>query len=217
MLASCGYQYKGITSRTLRTDSTEVRLNYLTDVATKSENADHEIKYYWIRGGQIMCTTGGFDGQRLHGLLTEYYHSGQLKSKGNFFLGQKHGLWSEWHSDGSLKSVGHYRKGILHGHQKLFTPGGKLISDHHYKHGLLHGPQFDTQDSTTQNITYRKGKIKKPTTLKKESKEQQITNPSEAPMIYEMPETNQPKSEKKKSFLKKKQKTTPENNGPPSL
>lgn len=44
-------------------------------------------------------------------IITDYYISGDVKSKGQVINGRRVGLWKEWYSDGSVKWSGEYGNG----------------------------------------------------------------------------------------------------------
>lgn len=59
-------------------------------------------KYHWLYKSSIVETSGNFGGKLLHGEYLEYYHNGQLSTKGQFKNGVKKGKWSYWNRDGSI-------------------------------------------------------------------------------------------------------------------
>jgi antitoxin component YwqK of YwqJK toxin-antitoxin module len=68
--------------------------------------------YYWYNASRVHATQGGYSGQLLNGLYTEYYLNRNLKEQGIFKKGLKDGLWKSWNQDGTLKQATNWNKGI---------------------------------------------------------------------------------------------------------
>ncbi|BAU54904.1 toxin-antitoxin system YwqK family antitoxin [Mucilaginibacter gotjawali] len=68
--------------------------------------------YYWYNASRVHSTQGGYSGQLLNGLYTEYYPNRNLKEQGVFKKGLKDGLWKSWNKDGTLKQATNWHKGI---------------------------------------------------------------------------------------------------------
>jgi len=68
--------------------------------------------YFWYRASQVHATQGGYSGQLLNGLYTEYYPNRNLKEQGVFKKGLKDGLWKSWNKDGTLNQAINWNKGV---------------------------------------------------------------------------------------------------------
>jgi len=68
--------------------------------------------YYWYNASRVHATQGGYSGQLLNGLYTEYYLNRNLKEQGIFKKGLKDGLWKSWNQDGTLKQATNWNKGL---------------------------------------------------------------------------------------------------------
>lgn len=79
-------------------------------------NAEPRIKpglfYYWYSANAIHATQGGYSGQLLNGVYTEYYLNKNLKEQGNFKKGLKDGSWRSWNEDGSVNKVSFWKNGV---------------------------------------------------------------------------------------------------------
>ena len=69
--------------------------------------------YYWYSANQMHSTQGGYSGQLLNGLFTEYYENKNLKDQGAFNCGLKDGLWKSWNKDGTLKKQVNWDNGVV--------------------------------------------------------------------------------------------------------
>ena len=63
---------------------------------------------------------------RKQGAWTEWYVSGERRSKLEFRDGRADGRWLEWYEDGTPKSEGYYADGEEHGLWTLWGPGGEI-------------------------------------------------------------------------------------------
>lgn len=79
-------------------------------------------------------------GDKIEGLMTEYYPDGALKSEILFENGEQTGVTKIYYPDGSLKEVQHYLQGKKHGGDTIFYPGGT--------------PQFTTEFNEGQRNGY---------------------------------------------------------------
>jgi hypothetical protein len=71
------------------------------------------LVYYWYSANQVHFTQGGYSGQLLNGVYTEYYQNKNLKQQGMFNRGLKDGVWKMWNKDGTLKEVVNWQEGII--------------------------------------------------------------------------------------------------------
>ena len=69
--------------------------------------------YYWYSANQVHSTQGGYSGQLLNGLYTEYYQNKNLKEQGAFNRGLKDGVWKSGNKDGTIKQVVNWDEGIV--------------------------------------------------------------------------------------------------------
>jgi hypothetical protein len=77
--------------------------------------------YYWYSANAIHFTQGGYSGQLLNGVYTEYYLNKNLKEQGRFKKGLKDGSWKSWNEDGTVNKVFWWKNGIpVQGDPKSF-------------------------------------------------------------------------------------------------
>ena len=62
----------------------------------------------------------------INGIRKTYYDSGQLKTKGEYFLGLKKGLHKEWDEQGRLILEGFYSEGKANGLMKWYHEAGHI-------------------------------------------------------------------------------------------
>ena len=72
-----------------------------------------ELLYFWYSANQVHSTQGGYSGQLLNGLYTEYYQNKNLKLQGSFSRGLKDGPWKSWNRDGTLRQVVYWDEGVV--------------------------------------------------------------------------------------------------------
>ena len=72
-----------------------------------------DLFYYWYSANQVHFTQGGFSGQLLNGLYTEYYQNKNLKEQGGFNRGLKDGVWKSWDQKGRLIETVKWNDGII--------------------------------------------------------------------------------------------------------
>ena len=68
--------------------------------------------YFWYSANAIHSTQGGYSGQLLNGLYTEFYLNKNLKEQGSFNKGLKDGSWKSWNEDGTVNKVSYWKNGI---------------------------------------------------------------------------------------------------------
>jgi hypothetical protein len=122
LLISCAayaqdYPDYGLTKMRL-TDSgrvTELEINPIDHVPSIKTG----LFYYWYSANQVHSTQGGYSGQLLNGLYTEYYRNKNLKEQGVFWRGLKDGVWKTWNQDGTLKQVIAWHEGAIASGKRL--------------------------------------------------------------------------------------------------
>jgi len=77
-----------------------------------------DLFYYWYSANQVHFTQGGYSGQLLNGVYTEYYQNKNLKEQGMFNRGLKDGVWKSWNKDGTIKQVVNWDEGVVTNGQK---------------------------------------------------------------------------------------------------
>ena len=75
--------------------------------------------YYWYSANTIHASQGGFSGELLNGLYTEYYADRNLKQQGTFKNGLKDGLWKLWKEDGTLSGQSRWKNGVQQADQPV--------------------------------------------------------------------------------------------------
>ena len=93
------------------------------------------LTYYSYRADRIHATRGGLAGKPLHGLYTEQYADGALKSQGTFYYGLRQGEWRYWRPDGSLRETTTWKIGIQTGRFYKYSENGQLLQRGRLKSG----------------------------------------------------------------------------------
>jgi len=198
---------------TLNLAESVVSFNIFTEEHNISPQA--EKTYLWFKAGKIMSTKGGFDGNLLDGVYTEFYPSKQLMEKGAYKMGLRDGEWTFWFPDGTIKAIHSYKNGVLHGPYKTFHESGLPVLVANYQKGQLHGEVISYEGKKVLNHTqYKHGEehipgegwrnLKEKLTPKKKLKPQTPPNPDDPPA-----DSKSKKSRKKKSEQKSAESTTP--------
>ena len=81
-----------------------------------------------------------------HGLETEFYPSGQLKSQGLKVLGKRHGSWT-FQQENGFTIQGEYQSGNRTGNWRTWAPGKRLRADEHFASEKLHGSRRSYHDN----------------------------------------------------------------------
>lgn len=180
--------------------------------------------YFWFKSQKIHNSQGASSGNLLNGPYSCYYHSGQIKERGEFKDGLKNGEWKTWFESGQIKSVLNFEMGILSGEFKIYSEQGELISTGQYKSGRYHGDiisngtsstfkhgeqqeekiKKDKEANETTNEEPKKFQFKKIFKLKKEGKEKEDSEKSEEDKNEK--KAKKDKSDKPKTFKKKSDK-----------
>lgn len=116
--------------------SDEKIVAYLTKKEVKPQL---QSEYYWSVKRELHHSIGGYSGKLVDGTFEIYYLNNQLKTKGDFKLGQKQGLWKTWLESGKLDKLEHWQGGVLTGKSSHFYPSGKLKKEGNYKQNKQSG------------------------------------------------------------------------------
>ena len=99
----------------------------------RPDNKDGRFVYWYEDGKkQMECN---YRDNVLHGLLREWYASGQEESYQEFRGGLLDGEYISWRKDGSMKLKARYHKGDKHGNFQSFYPNGQMTRDDFYENG----------------------------------------------------------------------------------
>ena len=74
-----------------------------------------------------------------HGLSRHWHPNGQLKSQGEYRMGDKVGLFSYWHSNGQKRVEGEYVNDLRNGDWVWWHPNGQKAVIGHYDQGEAKG------------------------------------------------------------------------------
>lgn len=96
--------------------------------------------------GQISRTIETVN-KKKHGIMTDYYFGGNIKSIRTFKDDLQHGKSSYYFAQGQLKEVQYYENGMLQDADSIWNEIGQLTTVTHYKNGLKNG-KFLKFDST---------------------------------------------------------------------
>lgn len=117
------------------------------------------LYYFWFKSQALHVSQGFASGNLLEGPFTEYYISGQLKSRGQFEEGLQTGEWKNWYESGQLQSIVNYENGLPHGNFFRYSVEGKIIESGSYRDGHFHG-EIISNGTTTD---YKNGSVKEKT------------------------------------------------------
>lgn len=106
-------------------------------VSTKVKRSYPNRSYYWLKGTDLIITTGGWSGRLLHGPFISYYDNGQLKNQGELKHGLKSGEWREWDRSGNLIRITSFKNGLLHGYSSFNWSKVSGPDERHYRKGRL--------------------------------------------------------------------------------
>jgi len=96
--------------------------------------------------GQISRTIETVN-KKKHGIMTDYYFGGNVKSIRTFKDDLQHGRSSYYFAQGQLKEVQNYENGMLQDADSIWNEIGQLTTVTYYKNGLKNG-KFLKFDST---------------------------------------------------------------------
>ncbi len=121
------------------------------------------LQYYWYGSNMIHVLQGGFGGQLLNGLYTEYYPDKNLKTQGRFDKGLKSGTWKDWDDKGVLTTLVNWKDGAKSGRFSFYNSDGSLRQTGSYQKNELDGTvtSYVSKDSV-QTVQYREGKVISP-------------------------------------------------------
>lgn len=114
-----------------------------TPTSIEIDNQNKERKtaisetYFWYKSNKIIQTTGGYQGQLLHGRYIESYSNGQLKLKGFFRYGQQFGQWKYWNENGKLQRLENWKNNKLNGKVYYFKESGEVEVIKSFRKGIL--------------------------------------------------------------------------------
>ncbi len=91
-------------------------------------------------------------------IYTEYYISGELKSKGKKFEGKKEGRWLFYYEDGANQAKGTYKQGKKFGPWVYYNESGSIKAEGNYINNLTDGIWIHYYES---GIVKTKGKLYK--------------------------------------------------------
>lgn len=101
----------------------------------RPDNKDGHFVYWYEDGEkQMECQ---YKDNILHGLLREWYASGQPESYQEYSNGLLDGKYSSWRKDGSLKLKARYHRGAKHGNFQSYYANGQMIRNDYYENGQL--------------------------------------------------------------------------------
>ncbi|MFC2080649.1 TonB family protein [Bacteroidota bacterium] len=101
----------------------------------RPDNKDGHFIYRFEDGKkQMECY---YHNNSLHGLLREWYDSGQPESSQEYANGMLEGDYTSWREDGSLKLQARYHKGEKHGNFQSYFPNGQMTRNDYYENGKL--------------------------------------------------------------------------------
>ena len=84
-------------------------------------------------------TSGWMVEGKRHGLWTEYWENGQVKSSGKYINGRQDGLWVRYWVDGNLRDKGNYIDGRRDGLWVRYWDNGELRDEGVYEDGKKEG------------------------------------------------------------------------------
>jgi antitoxin component YwqK of YwqJK toxin-antitoxin module len=95
-----------------------------------------------------------------HGLSRGYFPGEILKSKVMYINGVRHGLFTDFYENGKIRSEYKYENGKIHGSYKVWNETGILIEEHNYYNDLENGFQktFFLNGQVESEIMYIEGK-----------------------------------------------------------
>lgn len=114
--------------------------------------------YYDAEQTQVKsthCFKSQGTGKMYHGTFSEYYLNQNVKSSGNYALGQLHGDYSEFNEQNTLTLKCRYTNGILNGEHKSFYASGNIKERKLYINGKLQGDRKfypDKKDAAPDKI-----------------------------------------------------------------
>lgn len=112
----------------------------------RPDNKDgHFIYWYEDNKKQMECH---YRNNVLHGLLREWYPSGQPETYQEFKAGLLDGEYISWREDGSYKLKARYYKGEKHGNFQSFYPNRQMVRDDYFENGILIDGRCFAEDGT---------------------------------------------------------------------
>lgn len=111
-----------------------------------------------------LASEGTFINDKMHGLTTTYYYTGQIESTYHYKEGKLHGVCKTYTDEGQLKSEQEYTDGLEDGIERRYSEEtGALTLSCHYKNGWKEGKQFSLRKGLngeyTEESFYVEGKL----------------------------------------------------------
>lgn len=100
-----------------------------------------------------------YRGEKLNGLVEEYFESGVMKMRAHYSNGLENGVTFTWFENGNMESVRSYVNGEKYGIHKGWWPDGKLKFEYHFRNGQYHGAfrEWYRNGSPMHLFTYNHG------------------------------------------------------------
>jgi FixJ family two-component response regulator len=114
----------------------------------KNRNRDYQM--YTELKFEDMSHTQDSD---LHGLVRDYYETGELMAESTYKEGKLYGVSKVYHRWGTLLFEGSFRNGLADGRCKWFTAKGQVYIEENYKNGdRLRRNNYDNTGKVQQDI-----------------------------------------------------------------
>ena len=91
---------------------------------------------------------------RQHGIVEERYAGGQLKSRGQFWFGEKAGRYQTWWANGHLRSDATYDHDVFNGEYRTWYSSGKPYELRHFDHGRESGVEQSWNEDRSLFLNY---------------------------------------------------------------
>jgi antitoxin component YwqK of YwqJK toxin-antitoxin module len=90
-----------------------------------NQQKDSVWTYYSPSDGSVRIREPYQNG-KLHGIVRNYYNSGQVSEEAQWAYGQKQGPWKQYYQTGATRLSAHYRDDLLNGSYKVYFADGTL-------------------------------------------------------------------------------------------
>jgi len=115
----------------------------------------------WYSNGELALEANGDEIRELppHGLVVEYYDSGQVRSKRHYDHGLEHGAFEVFYQDGGRWERGAHLAGVPDGDHEKWWKNGRAALKAHYVGGQLEGQyeRWYASGEAWEKATYRAG------------------------------------------------------------
>jgi protein TonB len=124
-----------------------------TYISIRPDNKDGHFIYYYQDGKkQMECH---YRNNVLHGVLQEWFPSGEKESYQEFERGLLNGEYKSWREDGTPRLQVRYRQGEKHGNFRSFYPNGQKVRDDYFENGrLIEGKCFSPEGEPLEYFPY---------------------------------------------------------------